>query len=604
MDHQIDMDKYIKLISEVDKLKVLEIEVIEKKQEQVKIERKLAFFTSEKEKALDELQALAGWRNKLFGGNKRKAKVQELEKNLADIEKDIEENKKQAEKLAEEISEKEKELQKLHNELQGFSYKGFEKIKDGLLVITDETVKELNPLFRNVQKKERIVSKDNIKEYALVHSTNFFPKDNKILCAYDGNKVGKTVIQYHGIEKEVKALIHRHTVHFTLNNIVESTGDGAGTWEQPEYIVVEPFNIHQKQFINYGVSNNYVAGDNFTWGSVDLEKPYYLVREDALNKIPREEREKGNIIVYRGDAGVCLRRFLKMLDYPIFGYEENNPSHANSFAKHLEDALNCRDLAVNYLQNNSFDGKEHRKFSLEDIKNILEIEKEYYLSYNEVLYDEQVLENIKKKGIPIDFAKAIVGSGIKIVSDGSFYFDSDENVYENICDNHKVDLANLEQIWHLYQSLEHTNDENRIISLEEIGQKTIKDLYLFENLDMLNAFLRQLEKIMPDLNNRSLMERLNIMAGPYISEDGFYLNVTFNINDPRYNFKYDNIKVADADDTLEVAYSKIQEYLNSFEYKLENDNLDFSRGSMNISYLLFTISLILIGIIISLILLK
>ena len=100
------------------------------------------------------------------------------------------------------------------------------------------------------------------------------------------------------------------------------------------------------------------------------------------------------------------------------------------------------------------------------------------------------------------------------------------------------------------------------------------------------------------------MERLNIMAGPYISEDGFYLNVTFNINDPRYNFKYDNIKVADADDTLEVAYSKIQEYLNSFEYKLENDNLDFSRGSMNISYLLFTISLILIGIIISLILLK
>lgn len=595
MNHQIDMDKYINLVPKVDRLKVLEIKVIQKKQEQAVIKQCLTSATSRKDQTLHELQTLFTWKNKLLGGRFRKDKVKDLKRSLSFIEKDLEEKQKLTEELTEQIFKMESELQSLRNELQGFSYKGFEEIKDGLLVITDKSVNDLNPLFyqNQDQNKESLASKNNIKEYAMVHSTNFFPKNNQILCNYDGNKVGKSIVQYHGIKKEVKSLSHRHTVHFTLNNIVESTGDGLGTWEQPEYIVVEPFYIHQKQFVNYAVNDYYVSGDNYTWGSVDLEKPYYLVREDALDKIPKGEIEKGNIIIYQGDAGVCLRRFLKMLDYPVFGYEENDATHSNSSEMDQEMATEFRDLAVNYLQNNSFNGKEKRKFSLHEIKEILDILYENHKIRYSILNDDVVREKIQQLNISEDFFNIIVGSGIKMSKDGDFYFDTDQNIYEEICNNSKVNLANLKIVWNAYNSLQ-IKEEPKTFALGDINKKTIADIFLFENFGMCQTFFEQIEALLLRLSNS--LQQLGVFPDPYISEDGFYLNIAFNV---MFDWKYDTIKIASAQDTLEFAYANTLKYLNNIGYTLENNTQNYSRGSMNISYLLFVIAIIALGIIMS-----
>ncbi|HIS87238.1 MAG TPA: hypothetical protein IAB49_03805 [Candidatus Caccenecus avistercoris] len=120
MNHQIDMDKYINLVPKVDRLKVLEIKVIQKKQEQAVIKQCLTSATSRKDQTLHELQTLFTWKNKLLGGRFRKDKVKDLKRSLSFIEKDLEEKQKLTEELTEQIFKMESELQSLRNELQGF----------------------------------------------------------------------------------------------------------------------------------------------------------------------------------------------------------------------------------------------------------------------------------------------------------------------------------------------------------------------------------------------------------------------------------------------------------------------------------------------------
>lgn len=522
----------------------------------------------------NELQTLSTWRNKLFGGSKTKSKIKDMESRLNLSDEHLKEKELLKQELSGKISKIEKELQVLRSELQDFTFKGYEEVRDGYLVITDKSVNNSKSRQKAVAKN---ISLEDKKEYVMVHSTDFFPKDNRILCNYDGNKVGKVIMEYQGVRKEVKALSHRHTTHYTLNNIVTSTGDGRGVWEQPKYIVVEPFYLHQDQFINGGVNDNYVSGDNWIWGSVDLKKPYYLVREDALDEIP--SKEKYNIIIYRGEAGVCLQRFLKMLDYPIFGYEPNDPVHANSIEMSQEDNCNIRDMAVNFVLNNSFDGKETREFSLDDIKKIIDVRLNFSLYY-------EVPEDMSSDlNIPTDFINVVVSSGICLNANGKFYFDTDQNIYETLCDPNKIDVDNLQRVWEAYRSLEQTEFKTDGLSLKEIGKMTVADIFLFENFVMCKAFFEQIELLISQFSHTLSEGKLYFY--PYIAEDGFYLELM--PSDPSF---YETIKVADNEDTLEEAYTKTLEYLSSLEY---TKNSVPGRGSMNILYLFLVISIIILG---------
>lgn len=111
----------------------------------------------------------------------------------------------------------------------------------------------------------KILGYDANKIY-MVHVTGYFPKNHKILSTYDGNKIydvnedGEKIKIYMGNEaKNVVVPSHRHTVHFTLNCVVENTKDGAGNWDGIPMAVVEPMKQHETQFLSYG------SGDSWTW---------------------------------------------------------------------------------------------------------------------------------------------------------------------------------------------------------------------------------------------------------------------------------------------------------------------------------------------------
>ena len=589
MNHQIDVDKYIHLVPMVDRLEELEKEITQKKQEQAVIEQGLVSANSSKEQFLGELQTLSTLKSKLLGGKLRKSKVKDLEQRLSVIEKELVEKQDLEKELTNQITKMENELQNLQDKLNGFSYKGYEEVKDGLLVITDNPPKELDPLFnaKQEQKSKNSSPKDTMSEYAMVHSTGFFPKNRKILCNYDGNKIGKSIVKFRGVRKEVNALSHRHTTHFTLNNIVKSTGDGAGKWEQPEFIIVEPFNKHQEQFLSV------VPSDSYTLGSVALDSPYYLVREDALDKIPIEERNNNNIIVYRGDAEVCLHRLLRMLGYPILETDPNFAGHADSKEGVLENVLSGRDLAVNFIQDNSFGGKEKRKFTLNDIQNILDIEQEslQQYSYRRVLRQDVAAKLSKELNMLESVINAIIGSGIRMDMDGNFYFDTDEKVYEVICDNSKLDLANLKKVCNAYKSIEKNSEENKDIDLIAIGKQKIGSVYQFRNMAMCQAFFGKINKLIDQF--QPYLNQMDIYIYPHISANGFFIEVS------SYLYTLDVMQIASPDDSLDVAYANTLNYLYNLNSTLENDTKNYSRGSMNIFYFLFVINIIVLGIIIS-----
>ena len=120
--------------------------------------------------------------------------------------------------------------------------------------------------------------KTDMENVYMVHLTNFFPKNHRILSTYDGNKIfskdkegNEIVVSLNGNKKSVIVPSHRHTVHFTLNTVVEPTKDGAGDWSDCPIAVIEPFKNHQNQFLSYG------SGDSFTWGSVDLSDEAVII---------------------------------------------------------------------------------------------------------------------------------------------------------------------------------------------------------------------------------------------------------------------------------------------------------------------------------------
>ena len=92
--------------------------------------------------------------------------------------------------------------------------------------------------------------KTDIENVYMVHLTDFFPKNHRILSTYDGNKISskdkegnEIVVSLNGNKKSVIVPSHRHTVHFTLNTVVEQAKDGAGDWSDCPIAVIEPFKI-------------------------------------------------------------------------------------------------------------------------------------------------------------------------------------------------------------------------------------------------------------------------------------------------------------------------------------------------------------------------
>ena len=338
----------------------------------------------------------------------------------------------------------------------------------------------------------------------LVHCTNFFPRGNKILSDYDGEKIGTTEVEYHGVKKETSALIHRHEVHCTINNRVENTGAGEGKWDNPSYIIIDGYDAHQDELESDSPSDAWTKGTSITLS----DSAVIMVRLQDKDKLPiqPEEMDKYNIVFYDGNPTTCLRNFLRLNNYDIFHTDPNSPGHAHSTRMMQERGLQARNLAINFVKDNTHFSKEPPVFSQDEMAQIVDVG---YTMAPGVISPAQLMACIGDQDIPKDkqskylqVANFVVGSGMKMTDDGSYTFDSDDEIFSNIEALHEdsatlpsnIDISLINKVFEMQQEVEERHATTPLPSLQEFSSMPLQDLYRFENQLACEAMQKALPK--------------------------------------------------------------------------------------------------------------
>lgn len=286
-------------------------------------------------------------------------------------------------------------------------------VSDGkILTITD----------RNIEYNKNDLSDDII----LVHCTDFFPTNRKVLCNYDGRKTVTSNVTYNGVTKKCESLSHRHSVHVTLNNVVRSTGDGAGEWDQPKFIIIDYLDTDKNNFVNLEPS------DSWTYGSIELsERPILLVREDAFNEVSENEFTNYNIIKYSGDYEKCVQNIIHSLGFKTKITDPNYAGHSYSTEMSVESCLDRRNLSLNYVLDNSYNGYDNITINDEQMIDFYEVFtngdfdiKKGDLTKKYKLYDVAA----SLSGVPVNFVKFVINSGIEKNND-RYSLKSDDELY-------------------------------------------------------------------------------------------------------------------------------------------------------------------------------
>lgn len=233
------------------------------------------------------------------------------------------------------------------------------------------------------------------------------------------------------IQEDIKYQSHRHTVHFVVNNVIGKAPDGLGNWEQSKFIIIEPLSIHKNQF----VTDTNRGTDNYTYGSVTLgEKPILVVREDAFAEIPEEEKQNYNIIKYSGNHEICIQNLLALLGVERRKIDNGDTAHFYSLEKNIENSLDARNIIMNYLGPQKYNGKdkisvdEQKLFQMyETAQHIKEITKAYDAKAI-IVYQINKISEIKQ--IPADFINFMISFGIEKTSQGYTFKTDDELYYE------------------------------------------------------------------------------------------------------------------------------------------------------------------------------
>ena len=387
-------------------------------------------FTGDTKNKIEEKKKKIKELNTFFRKRKNKGEIKSL---TAEVENDkafLEQQIKEANTRKENVRKMKEEIDKLESQKKDVSIFDSISYDDKTIIISDS---DEIPLGENV-------SNDKV----MVHCTNFFPKNKTILCDYDGNKKGIVDFEYNGINKKVESLCHRHTVHFTINSVVRTTGAtkvAGGVWEQPRFIIIEPLKEHENQFIS-GLDG---YSDEFTYGSVKLgDKPLLLVREDSYDEIPKDEVDNYNILKYKGNYISCVNNLLHLLGYKLTYGDANTAEHKYSDAGQTEEILDQRNLIINYVLDNSYDGKSDINFSISNLSEMYNIYKEDIKYYTNLIpYDDiyhYISEEIK---IPKDFVEFCLNLGFYKEKDKIKMYDDDKmynlrKYYHYYCDRYKV----------------------------------------------------------------------------------------------------------------------------------------------------------------------
>lgn len=408
---KFNSEEYIEQVILRNSLKSKREELLKKNDEKYIIETRISDKKTLINEKKEAIKGLKNFKNVFFHARDTFASVRVLEQEIEILENEIIECQQNLTVIEDTIKAIEEEISKQESMIK-MSLPAALRVEDDCLTITDE------PVFES----DGIYTADEV----MVHCTDFFPKNKTILSCYDGDKKAETLVSYKGVTKKIRALAHRHTCHFTINNIVESTGDGKGTWKQMPYVIIEPLEIHREQFKSISPS------DSWTYGSVQLgENPILLVREDMYSQIPPEELSKFTVIKYRGNCTKCVENLFKILKIKTYETDANSAAHNYSLEKALESSLIHRDLAINYIKNNSWDGKSPITLTEEELFEVYSILDKDCLNGIYAQIDWGLYSNEVKKYTQIDsdFIIFMIGCGILKINSYTYTVKPDYMVY-------------------------------------------------------------------------------------------------------------------------------------------------------------------------------
>lgn len=466
------------------------------------------------------------------------------------LKREIERYKKLIEEETKKLEQSELEIGKLKEEISVLESSIASKKLSRSIFGIDETGK----LIIDVSKKvpEDIEQND---EKMMVHVTSFFPKNHTIVNNYNGNKIVEVAINYQGVGIKVKSLVHRHTVHFTQNNVVHSTGDGAGSWGNEKYIILEPLKNH----INDNICGICI-GDSWIYGDIHFgSDSILLVRKEAYDELSAEIKTSYNIVLFEGNAQLNVEAILSQFGYPIFNTSaaRDYPGHSLSPEGLSEMILNNKNEAINYMTDNKWDGKSKIILSEEELVDLFRILTTGVLSgnflfnaYKKVIeqYDPAILEYEKNNNIKVnrEVLRFILGTGLYKNSDGNYSFKTDAEIYDMICKlkktkDYNIDFKFYEEIMKILEK--HIRAESPLVPLD--NNIPLSNLTSFKYHNMARSFVNELNAI---LNKYNLISKGGIALSDsydivldYIDKDGIVLKI--NIGDNLYDFIDGNYEI-------------------------------------------------------------
>lgn len=455
----------------------------------------------------------------------------------------IEEETKKLNDTNAQIKKLEEEIQTLESSIES------KKLSENIFKL-DETGKLIIDISKRIPE-----GLEQNNENVMVHVTGFFPKNHTIVNNYNGNRTGEVIIGYQGVKTKVTSLVHRHTVHFTLNNVVHSTGDGAGSWGNEKYIVLEPLKNHTND--NIRCLN---MGDSWIYGDIHFgDDSILLVRKEAYKELSDEVKNSYNIILFEGNSETNVRKILRQFGYPVFNTidAQDFAGHRESLEYMAETVLEDKNEAINYMTDNRWDGKSKIILNEEEIATLFRILKNgkssyqpLFSSFNKVLnrYNPAVkeYEENNKVKINIEVLRFILGTGLYKTSDGNYSFKTDDEIYKIILGleetkDYKIDFQLYEEIMKILEK--HIRTESPLVPLD--NNIPLSNLTSFKYHNMARSFVNELNAIINKYNFISkggiaLSDSYGIVLN-YIDKGGIVL--TINIGDNLYDFIDGNYEI-------------------------------------------------------------
>ncbi len=416
---------------------------------------------------------------KLGKGYKTDLEIQKLIREKQKLEKELENNQNQVKTI-------QNQVKAIQNQKEVASEKVNKCVKeeDERLVITDEDYVE--------KFTEKSYEDIDIDKKVLVHCTNLFPKNHMLLTNYDGDKIQEEDYKYRDVNKKVNIISHRHTLHFTINNRVQNTSKGEGTWDDRIYMIVDQLKPIKNKIEHESPS------DSWTGESIKLSnEAVILVKLQEKDRLKKENLNGYKVCYYDGDPIKCLRNFLKINGYETIETYANYSAHSESARSLQEKTLNERDFIINYMKDNKYLKKDIPMFSAKEMAVIIDILPGF--SDPSCRLEGLIISEIEKdsnfefqKPDLLRIADFMIRTGVKKTEDGKYKFASDEDVYKiakaytNTNDAQLITIDDgqlnlIKEMYNLREELHKEYEARKHPSFEEIASMKVKDLYKFEN---------------------------------------------------------------------------------------------------------------------------